>query len=172
MGQYYKPSSIEKKQHVYSHDYDNGLKLMEHSYVGNNFVNAVMGLLIEGGAWYKDRIVWAGDYADGENGEDSENLYHIVGENNIKPEVKELPKAYRYLCNHTIKQFVDLDTITEAQDGWTIHPLPLLTCDGNGRGGGDYRGTNPLVGTWAKHSISIETVQPEGYAQISGNFIE
>lgn len=172
MGQYYKPTSIEKKQHVYSHDYDAGLKLMEHSYIGNTFVSVVENMLIEGGAWYKDRIVWAGDYADGENGEESENLYHIVGENKVNPEAKELPKQYRYLCNHTLQQFVDFTHITPAADGWTIHPLPLLTADGNGRGGGDFRGENPLVGMWAKHSISIETVQPEGYLEINGNFKE
>ncbi len=41
MGQYYKPICLDnelKEQWVYSHDYDNGLKLMEHSYVSNNFV--------------------------------------------------------------------------------------------------------------------------------------
>lgn len=173
MGQYYKPVSVEKKQFVYSHNYDNGLKLMEHSYIGNNFVEAVEGLLIEGGAWYKDKIVWAGDYADSETDEESENFYHIVGDNEIKPEHKPIDhKIYRYLVNYTLKQYVDLASIEEAKDSWTIHPLPLLTCDGNGRGGGDYRGDNPLVGTWARSSIAIEKHIPRGYKQISGNFKE
>ena len=48
MGQYYKPCILgaapTEGQHetvmawMYSHDYDNGLKLMEHSYTDNNFV--------------------------------------------------------------------------------------------------------------------------------------
>ena len=48
MGQYYMPTLISEDGTVrtlYSHAYDNGLKLMEHSYIGNNFVNAVLTLL-------------------------------------------------------------------------------------------------------------------------------
>lgn len=44
MGQYYMPTLIAKGGTIstlYSHDYDNGLKLMEHSYIGNTFVSAV-----------------------------------------------------------------------------------------------------------------------------------
>ena len=50
------------------------------------------------------------------------------------------------------------------KDTWTVHPLPLLTCDGNGRGGGDWHEENPdgtekenakLVGTWAYDHISV-----------------
>ena len=39
MGQYYMPlliGSDKKILRFYSHHYDNGLKLMEHSWVGNN----------------------------------------------------------------------------------------------------------------------------------------
>ena len=41
MGQYYTPiiKRGNKMRRVYSHDFHNGLKLTEHSYVGNNFVN-------------------------------------------------------------------------------------------------------------------------------------
>ena len=45
MGQYYMPTLIAEDGTVstlYSHQYDNGLKLMEHSYIGNKFVNAVL----------------------------------------------------------------------------------------------------------------------------------
>ena len=54
MGQYYKPCVLKKnyknvKQPVisglYSHEFGNGLKLMEHSWVGNNFVRAAMQLI-------------------------------------------------------------------------------------------------------------------------------
>jgi len=57
MGQYYKPISIDKMTFLYSHDYGNGLKLMEHSYIGNNLVNTVESLLAPDGEWYKNRIV-------------------------------------------------------------------------------------------------------------------
>ena len=42
----------------------------------------------------------------------------------------------RYLVNHDKKQFVDKTKVPTDSDGWKIHPLPLLTCEGNGRGGG------------------------------------
>ena len=66
MGQYYIPVIVlgnKIKKAVYSHAYGNGLKLMEHSYIGNNFVNAVLHEIFEGplGA---QRLVWLGDYAD------------------------------------------------------------------------------------------------------------
>ena len=64
MGQYYNPTNLTRRQWLYSHSYDSGLKLMEHSWLKNQFVRAVERLLIPGGAWHKTRLVWAGDYAD------------------------------------------------------------------------------------------------------------
>ena len=90
MGQYYKPINLTKKQWLYSHDYHNGLKLMEHSYIGNSFMQIIEQLLSPTGSWHKDPIVWAGDYADKEAGRKKEhqNLYHIGGKlkNKIKPD--------------------------------------------------------------------------------------
>lgn len=67
MGQYFKPCLLaeDKKtviEFMYSHDYGNGLKLMEHSYVGNDFVSAFETLI----AHKPKYVVWAGDYADNE----------------------------------------------------------------------------------------------------------
>ena len=42
--------------HFYSHDYNNGLKLMEHSWLGNTFVNAVCSELVD----TPNRLVWCG----------------------------------------------------------------------------------------------------------------
>lgn len=179
MGQYYKPTNIDNKEWLYSHDYGNGLKLTEHSYIGNDFVSAVENLLIPAGRWYKARIVWAGDYADGEpeleadeNG-NKPNLYHLCEDDKkIEPETRELPPEYRYLCNHSKKVFIDYTTIKQDESGWTINPIPLLTCEGNGRGGGDFRGEDSRVGTWARDSISIESSIPEGYTSVDGTFSE
>lgn len=183
MGQYYTPINADKKEYLYSHDYDNGLKLMEHSYIGNNFVGAIESLLLPTGAWYKNRIVWAGDYADSEqstineetpNGETLQTIVEREG-TKLTPAYTPRPAAFRYLCNHTAKQYVDMGALTaHAKDPrWIIHPLPLLTCEGNGRGGGDYGGDNILaVGSWARNSISIEDHIPEGFKEISGVFNE
>jgi hypothetical protein len=63
MGQYYKPiilgNTPKEGEHetvkawMYSHEYDNGLKLMEHSYQGNNFVSTFEKQLTRRGEHYK-----------------------------------------------------------------------------------------------------------------------
>jgi hypothetical protein len=52
-----------------------------------------------------------------------------------------------------------------------VHPLPLLVSEGNGLGGGDYRGNNKeLCGTWTRDSISVENVIPDGFTELVPNF--
>ena len=176
MGQYYKPVNLLTREWVYSHGYGNGLKLMEHSYIGNDFVRAVEGLLAPGGRWHKANIVWAGDYADKERDSrgipKSSTLYGSVSRyKKIKPRIRKA--ELRYLVNHTHQTYVDLKTIVKHEGTWRIHPLPLLTCDGNGRGGGDYHGERmDLVGAWARCSISMEKTAPYGYQIIAAPFKE
>jgi hypothetical protein len=185
MGQYYKSVSIEKKEHVLSHSYDSGLKLMEHSWLNNSFVKAVCTLIAIGGAWYGDRIVWAGDYADPEpNTENDENegrgdnLYHICN-TEVKPDVPK--KEFRYVINMDTKEFVDTKKIP-ISDIWTddkgkewpfiIHPLPILTCEGNGRGGGDLHKESDLVGKWARARVSVTDEVPTDYKELKFNLYE
>ena len=67
MGQYYKPVFLNEKNKpvsfVYSHDFASGLKIMEHSWVGNKFVQFVERQLIGN----PTKLVWAGDYAEKED---------------------------------------------------------------------------------------------------------
>jgi len=170
MGQYYKPISIDKMTFLYSHDYGNGLKLMEHSYIGNNLVNTVESLLAPNGEWYKNHLVWAGDYAD-EESDGTDNLYTQVGDDSIEPKDMERVESGRYIVNHTKKEFVDKNIVPKDGEGWKIHPLPLLTCEGNGRGGGDYRRDNSHIGDWARDQISIEKEKPEDFEEIIPHFI-
>lgn len=182
MGQYFKPIVLGDKpqegQHesviawMYSHEYGNGLKLMEHSYQGNDFVSAFEKQLTPQGNHHKSRVVWAGDYADEEPGlkiiqEGKEyvvNLYSLCNDGNkIKPKVQST-EDYNYIVNHTKKLFVDKTKIKDIPywEGTKIHPLPLLTCEGNGRGGGDFRGDEKgLVGSWARDVISVEQIHPK-----------
>jgi len=182
MGQYYKPIILgdtpKEGEHetvkawMYSHEYDNGLKLMEHSYQGNNFVATFEKQLTRRGEHYKSRVVWAGDYAGEEPGvkvisegkEYDANLYSLCNdENQIKPKVSSTDD-YPYIVNHTKKMFVDKNKVPEIEgwDGVKIHPLPLLTSEGNGMGGGDFRGDdeNEIVGSWARDVISVEKDSP------------
>lgn len=160
MGQYYKSVSIEKNESLTPSDYDDGVKLMEHSYIGNNFVNVVEQLIADGGQWFGNRIVWAGDYADPEPNHE-QKLYHLS--ECIKPE-QNTYKYFRFLVNESKKMYVDLDKVKPDGDGWKIHPLPLLTCEGNGRGGGDFWGKDEsgIVGSWARDVIQPQTKKPEG----------
>jgi len=186
MGQYYKPISIDKMEFVYSHNYANGLKLMEHSWVGNGFVAVVEHLIAKGGKWFGDRIVWAGDYADAEPDHGKDNLYSLVGDNEIKPKPVKTngDPQFRFIVNMDKKEFVDLekvplsDTYTDENGKvwpYHIHPLPLLTCEGNGRGGGDFHGKDRwgVVGKWARDRITVQNELPEeGYSAILFDLVE
>jgi hypothetical protein len=189
MGQYYvvvilgeKPdSSLEfVRAWVSPHAHGNGAKLMEHSYIGNNYVSAVEWLLSPLGHFWKSRIVWAGDYADPESYPD-ENLLHrtLFDLAQIEHETKEMKptppnmEKYYFLVNHTKRQYVDMSKALTDCDGFRIHPLPLLTAEGNGRGGGDYRGAREdLVGSWARDVISVERAAPPGFTELECEFAE
>lgn len=145
--------------------YNNGVKLMEHSFLENNFVSTFEFGLSPESALHKSRVVWAGDYADGEQ-EGGTNLYTQCDEyQQIFPKEKDTT-PYRFVLNHSKKQFVDKSTIPMDRGGRRLHPLPLLTCEGNGRGGGDFRDGEPLVGSWARDVISVEKEAPEGFEEI------
>mgnify|MGYP003147022403 CR=1 FL=1 len=152
MGQYYKPTSINKMESLNSHDYDSMLKLMEHSYIGNHFIHVAEFLLSPVGDWYKNQFVWAGDYADDESC--GKNLFTLAKEIQLNDYPKD--SSGRYIVNHTKREYVDKIKAPKDQEGWTVHPLPLLTCEGNGRGNGDYREVNACIGVWARDEISIE----------------
>jgi hypothetical protein len=153
---------------------------MEHSWLRNHFVLAVCTLIAEGGAWFGDRIVWAGDYADPESGKPNENdnLYHIC-DTEIRPEVPK--KGFKYVINMDTKEFVDT-TKVPISDIWKddkgkewpyiIHPLPILTCEGNGRGGGDLHKESKLVGKWARARVSVTNKVPADYKELKFNLYE
>jgi hypothetical protein len=169
MGQYYKPTSIDKMESLYTHDYGSMSKLMEHSYIGNDFVSIAEYMLSPEGDWHKHSFVWAGDYADEEPS--GNNLYTNAKEIQIefKYEENNLPNG-RYIVNHTKREFVNKDIVPKDEEGWSAHPLPLLTCEGNGRGGGDYREENDCIGIWARDRISIENSIPKEYTELIPNF--
>jgi len=187
MGQYYKAIILGpagKKEFIRlwlsPFTFGNGSKLTEHCWVDSLFVQAVENLLSPDGMFYKSRLVWAGDYADNEL-DMNENLYHLaLEEDDVSSSDPALGRwgafqpqrvsarstsIFPYIVNHDKKLYI------KKEGG--MHPLPLLTVEGNGRGGGDYRGSNEtLCGTWARDTISIEKTPPADYQEIHITFEE
>jgi hypothetical protein len=173
MGQYYQALFLAQKVNdsdaevirssVHPFSFENGMKLIEHSYLKNTFMSAIEYLLSPLGLFYRSRIVWAGDYADPEPGS-NENLNHMSESKQFVPHFPEdyckIMEGYNFIVNHTKKQYV-------TKTGRVYHPLSLLTAEGNGRGGGDYHGScEDLVGTWARDLISVELAAPPDYTEI------
>jgi hypothetical protein len=77
---------------------------------------------------------------------------------------------YKYLVNYSKKQYCTIPV--NDNNKWQVHPLPLLTCSGNGRGGGDYRLEDERVGSWAFDKIGLTNNSSEikGFKRISGIF--
>lgn len=171
-----------------------GLKLMEHSWYGNDFVNGVVER-IEG---MPATVAWVGDYADEE--EDfkgvegyTPEVYGLLwprheGDTSL-PEgpFPAMPERHDdgFLIDHTKRLYIDLEAYfkaAKAKNGerwWCVHPLPLLTAIGNGRGGGDYHNwdflysskrqtrNEEMVGSWAMDVIEYAHERPgEGYAEV------
>jgi len=179
MGQGYKaiilgsPADAEKGEKEFirtwvdSHAYGNGYKLMEHGYIRNHYVEAVEYMLSPLGMFHKSRLVWAGDYADKEPGLD-ENLNDLTGdelnEGKMSTPVAHSMASYPYVVNHSRREYFS-KTCTR-RGAFVVHPLPLLTAEGNGRGGGDYDGVHEeLAGTWARDVISVEKEIPADYTE-------
>lgn len=165
MGQYYN-IIIQEKGHAKVHVYDRTIdgeytmaKLMEHSWFLNPMCNAVAEKLY----YTPSKIAWVGDYAD-EEGDDL-TLYNYAYPKDHKFEplyTTSFTLCGKLLINHDKKLILDcwlyMRLCIQQSDcpDWIVHPLPLLTAIGNGRGGGDYHGINKdMVGSWAWDTLEI-----------------
>lgn len=174
MGQYYQACIIEYDEKGNAHvvgwlqafDFgfeSGGLKLLGHSYKGNIFVEGVERLICREGPYYGYRIVWAGDYADAEPGTET-NLYNMCDDSNhVHSETSTDLTGYHYLVNQSKKVFFDKRHwfYGERLSKLPYHLLPILTCDGNGRGGGDIQDAPDWVGSWAKDVVALENTPPQ-----------
>ena len=182
------------------YDYGNGAKLMEHSYIGNRLARSMEYLLANAFKGYP--FVWVGDYADevttrtGQHNiyddanrtiykdydgdsDEKRNTYSVLCESIPQlPEWSEVKDwnpyetipYYRYLVNYTKKEYCLVPYYKENES--QVNPLPLLTCSGNGRGGGDYHIEDKRVGSWAYNRIGLTNDEEEvkGFKVISGIF--
>ena len=168
MGQYYRFVNVDKKEICDRNRH--GYKLMEHSYVGNNYCNDILRLLK--GEWKGDRIIHVGDYAEANDGSTTANtiakiskdfgINHTIysyaeGFKNIGASNKD---NIRYVYNLSKKEYVDLfkqpiqnfwlDEKEKKISACKINSFALLIGCGNEQGGGDYYFQNKeYVGSWA-----------------------
>ena len=184
MGQYYRPIVLKEDYEnesfpcilsLTSWNMCNGAKLMEHSYVGNNFVEAFAQIIHKNNTkgYADNRVVWCGDYGESINDKDIYTLAKQcdVSENYLSKYTDGVQRPYQYIVNTDKEQYVKVKPYNE--DEWTIHPLPLLTAYGNGQGGGDYYGINmDKVGIWAFDHIYTSDEVPEGYEELVVDFKE
>ena len=158
-------------------------KIMEHSWWLNPFVNSFSKRIYK----KKSRVCWVGDYACEDDFDFMTTTafykpcYRAVwgeGVRTISSKSVDFTLDGKFLLNHDTKEFIDLNEYKEKsrdKDGWTIHPLPLLTAVGNDRGSGDFHEGNvgfKNVGIWAWCLISIAEKVPKGYRKIDVVFKE
>lgn len=200
MGQYYNILMKEENKNTVVYNRDlivNGkkeytmAKLTEHSWWYNPMVNAIAEKIYLTNN--PVQVIWMGDYAcdfieeneefNGITYNKLQKLYERCWSDNKKTEPlfsTEFTLNDTYLVNHTKKQYIDCSLYYKnsvMKDDWCLHPLPLLTCIGNGLGGGDYRyptdnSTTDLVGTWAYDKISISDNPINDYEEIYPIFKE
>ena len=190
MGQYY-ITAVKKQGNVRWKKFcnDGGVKLMEHSYIGNDFCNAICAMLYKTPSY----VVWCGDYYDSES-EDCKhtpsyssdkkgyNKKNIWGRNARDTHVSDetFQVKGKYLINLDTKEYIDFTEYCEAasigqfdNDGWAVHPLPLLTANSNGQGGGDYYHEYPnydMCGMWSDCLLVIDDTVPDGFTKRSDIF--
>lgn len=198
MGQYYYPviSKNGKDNFVALRPaHRGGLKLTEHSWWENPLCNGVAQEI------YKEpaHVWWCGDYAVDKIYDETAKEFVIVPEtpetskkvyeaahgddaelSECSAEVFDLTGAL--LVNHTLRVYMDCEDFHRRMAGkttWTddpdmvMHPLPLMTAIGNGKGGGDYFGVNKEdIGCWAGDLLSVEYEAPEGYTEVKFSFYE
>lgn len=165
----------------------NGVKLMEHSYFNNSFMDAITADLYH----HKAKVAWVGDYAsdfkwEEEGKPDPKELFARTWEIDGGEDIEDnggMTLEDKYLVNHTKKLYVsgneywDLNKFQWGNEGkyWCTHPLSLLTACGNGLGGGDYWKNYPdadKVGEWCMDEISVEDTPPKDYKKVNYNFKE
>lgn len=198
MGQYYKTVVISKdhdcEKRIVTIDNDCkfpdwvGLKLMEHSYLNNEWTDALAYLIYRN----RVRVAHVGDYADEfPQYELAYNravervpldLHNIWGKDlyDENGKLNRFDYTHKYLVNWDKNEYISFDNWKKkAFSAWSkkvyLCPFTMLTALGNGRGGGDYYEEYPnaeFVGSWAWDCISIEDNAPIDFEENNVYFSE
>lgn len=181
MGQYYYGVLLNKKDknEVLAANYQ--AKLTESGLI--DFLLFCYALSSKG-KYAHSRVVWTGDYSK-KTFAGFTNLYHMIQENQCgdNPKIpfidcdKKLTLLKGYLCNHTRKEYVDIEKVKQKYRGDNdLNPLALLCSDPTCRclGGGDYfiREGFDMVSLWYNHELSTESSIPNGYKELELPFLQ
>lgn len=187
MWQYYRASIRNwlKVKYFSTYDFDNWAKLMEHSYVWNRYVNAVMIELfnnpwrvywmwdywndvLEEQLQFNDKAMWAQYVYDRvwHTKINNEKCWDIVWQIVCAEKINNEAEALKFDLNkcfivfHDHKTIIDMsqyETNNYATNSFVIHPLPLLTAVWNGQWGWDYSWPNEdAVWIFAWDHVTIE----------------
>lgn len=187
MGQYYKFVNIDKKEVC---ERNRGMmKLMEHSYLANEYCRDILYLLSED--WKGDRIIHVGDYAEPNDGTTTQKIIdklqkeletksiYTDAENFEEKTINEKIPEVRYVYNYDKKEYIDLlrqpvqwlcidkNKIYTAK----INSFALLIACGNGLGGGDYREyvNHEKIGSWAGDKLESSVLFLDKYKDYTEN---
>jgi hypothetical protein len=146
------------------HSVDNGLKLMEHSWLKNRYVNLVLNELTE-----PKRLSWVCDY--------TENDYWVWDNaKEVNFDSSDDFVKYKYIINEDKKLFIDVDKLEElyneqTSDGWHIHPIPILcNIEESSQGGGDFHEEDSRRSIWSKDRIWVTNDEPDKtYQDVTGD---
>lgn len=171
-----------------------GVKLMEHSWMENEFTQQFSLYLYNNNPM---RLVWCGDYAEPEEckalGFDIDRVWNTKEIDPLYYQGEDELSKLKYFVNESKKLYLNLTRYEKEntyvnRSSWVIddvkttkewkecvYPISLLTALGNGRGGGDYGEQFPdydLVGSWAGDLVTIIDKRPQGYTPITVRFKE
>ena len=147
MGAYYEATINKDRYSTWS--IKQGAKLMEHGYVGNDYVENVLSLLEKN----PQPLQWLCDYT--EDG--------LTWENTVEHEFTEDLWSYRlqptyFILNHTKNLYIDIREFIcgHSLRSFMIHPLVILcNSEKSAMGGGDYRKDESSRGSWKGDIIEI-----------------
>lgn len=195
MGAYYDAANLDKKERLSSHLFGSGSKLMEHSYIGNEFISYIMEALAGGRKetetevgipdWKGNRLMWLCDYH-----EDPEINWETIKSIDI-PEIK-LPDYLRdessgkklytpnkkfleksFIVNIDKKCYIDMKKLKKLLRGRGIKelfitPLSILTnSDETSMGGGDLHQSDFRRGSWRGDHVAVESKKPKGFGDVT-----
>jgi hypothetical protein len=171
VGQYFVAANLNKQEKFEPE----GLKFMEHSWVGNDSVEKVMIALST--CWKRNKVIWCGDYAfdcDPYNYPKVSLEYFANYDLSLKGFIYNIDKKEKVdmaLYNKiAFKEYNEWKNEDGKIEKFTsiIHPLPVLLKSNGDGGGGDYHNDeDPMLGHWSGDRIFVSRYNLKKYSDIT-----